>query len=506
MSKLIINGEREFEITDFLISIGRAPDNSISLSGDANVSRYHAEIEKRGEDYWLIELGSSNGTTLNGDAITNEKLLRDGDLIVLGGSSEIEFESKVKAEEEIKPETSPISTPGVSPEIPASQAAIAADTEKVSKMPVMLAVTGILCGLAVVAVVAVVLVSYGGGKKTCQASAQITSPDTGDTISKETEISAEITNSDCIKSVIFTLDGKEIANLTEEPYKTTLNPDDFGDFADEQLHSLKVVLEDTEGNKNVSPAEILLSFETIAEPTPTPEPEIVSTKPTHVPQKKSTQVSVIDTQEMCKRLLKQFPGNFAYKFDSQFIEEVRKKTTEYVSEGYFARAQKYKDLINVSFVREQNLPAPLGYLPAMSRSKFNPQKQGAEEGLWRMSNEFATANSLNVMCGTETIGDAAQNCAAKVAALYMKTIFLNIFEGDTIYSTAAFGMSPPDAVNWKSTLPADHSDFWKIIKDAKQREEIVRFFAAGIVAENPQKFGLKKDRPVSELYRNLMIN
>jgi len=54
------------------------------------------------------------------------------------------------------------------------------------------------------------------------------------------------------------------------------------------------------------------------------------------------------------------------------------------------------------------------------------------------------------------------------------------------------------------SLPADRSDFWKVIKDAKEREQVVRFFAAGAVAENPQKFGLKKDRPISELYRTLM--
>ena len=36
---------------------------------------------------------------------------------------------------------------------------------------------------------------------------------------------------------------------------------------------------------------------------------------------------------------------------------------------------------------------------------------------------------------------------------------------------------------------------------APEREQLIRFFAAGIVAENPQRFGLKKDQPLSALYK-----
>ena len=121
-----------------------------------------------------------------------------------------------------------------------------------------------------------------------------------------------------------------------------------------------------------------------------------------------------------------------------------------------------------------------------------------------MSNEFVTANAYNGLCGTETIGDASQNCAAKAAALYMKAIVFGVFGGDVIYSAAAFGKSPQDAGAWKATLPANRTEVWNVIKTAPEREALVRFFAAGIVAENPQKFGLKRDRPLSELYKLAM--
>jgi hypothetical protein len=209
---------------------------------------------------------------------------------------------------------------------------------------------------------------------------------------------------------------------------------------------------------------------------------------------------------MSRNLVKEFSGNLNYTFDPQFIQEVQKKTAEYAADGFFTRAAAYKDVISVSFVQEKNLDAPLGFVLAMSRSQFKPQKNGADEGLWQMNADFVMQQGYNGLCGTETLSDAAQNCASKAAALYLKSLVLEVFEGDIIYSVAAFGKSPQEANIWKATLPADRADFWNVIKDPKQREQVVRFFAAGIVAQNPQKFGLKKDRPVSELYKTLVGN
>lgn len=502
-AKLIINGQREITLDDGVISIGRASDNKVSLADDSNISRYHAEIERRGEEFWLIELGSRNGTTLNGDPVTSEQLLKDGDAIVLGGSSEVFFEiEKARAEE--KPENAP-AAPSASAAA-ASESAIAADTKKASKLPVMLAVMGIVCGLAVVCVVAAILISVNrSSAKGCAATATISNPETGETISEETDVQASITNGDCVSRVIFMLDNREFASADGEPFKVSLDPKKFGESGD-GLHSLKIVLEDTKGNKIVQNEEVLLAFETLAAATPTPDSRAADTPRPAQPTQNRQKLSATEMPEVSRRVINQFSGKFAYKLDPQFLQEVQKKLPEYAVDGYFARAQKYRDVINVAYVQEQNLDAPLGYLLAMSRSKFNPQKQGAEEGLWRMTNDFVTANSLNGMCGTETIGAASQNCAAKASALYLKNIALNVFEGDTVYSVAAFGMSPQEAAVWKSTLPADRKDFWNVIKSPKQREEIVKFFAAAIVAENPQKFGLKNDRPLSEIYRNLIGN
>ncbi|HEX8369267.1 MAG TPA: FHA domain-containing protein [Pyrinomonadaceae bacterium] len=502
---LKINGEKDFVIEDDRITIGRASDNKIPLAADSNVSRYHAEIENRGGEFRLVELGSSNGTTVNGEPLETEILLRDGDVILLGGTSEIEFSIQQQKPQEAE-KSSAAAPPSHNANLPNANAPIAQGAEKASKMPVMLIVMGLVCGLAVICVVGAVLYSYSSAAAQCDAKAVITSPENGDTIDKETEITVDAQNADCVRRAVFLLDGAEIASADSAPYTATLDPKQFPALADGGNHSLQVVLEDASG-KQLAPSEVFLAFETAEIATPTPTPSETETPVPAVMPPTGKQSSLIDIQEMSRRLVKQFSGNFAYKFDQQFLQEVQKKTPEYVAaEGYFARAETYRDLINLEFHKENGLDAPLGFLLAMSRSKFNPQKQGAEEGLWKLTDEFVTANGYKTICQTESLSDNAQNCAAKTSSIYAKALVLKIFNGDAIYAAAAFGMSEQEASTWASSLPPNREDFWKVITSPKQREQVAGFFAAGIVAENPQKFGMKKDKPISELYRNLIGN
>jgi pSer/pThr/pTyr-binding forkhead associated (FHA) protein len=64
-------------------SLGRAIDNDMVLE-DAAVSAHHAVIRRRGQDFLLADLGSSNGTHLNGEQITGSPVLRPGDEIRIG--------------------------------------------------------------------------------------------------------------------------------------------------------------------------------------------------------------------------------------------------------------------------------------------------------------------------------------------------------------------------------------------------------------------------------------
>ena len=63
--------------------IGRGAENHIVLEGDS-VSRRHAHIEQRGNVWWAVDDGSTNGTYVNDEQISREMGLANGDRIKVG--------------------------------------------------------------------------------------------------------------------------------------------------------------------------------------------------------------------------------------------------------------------------------------------------------------------------------------------------------------------------------------------------------------------------------------
>ena len=75
-------GQR-FAVSKDSITIGRLPDNDIAIQ-DQQVSRNHATITWENNQFVIRDLGSANGTTVNGVRLTGPCPLRDGDVIGLG--------------------------------------------------------------------------------------------------------------------------------------------------------------------------------------------------------------------------------------------------------------------------------------------------------------------------------------------------------------------------------------------------------------------------------------
>ncbi len=77
--------EQTHELTESLITIGRRPDNTIEIA-DISVSSNHAQLLGGSADYTLKDIGSTNGTTLNGAPVAadEERPLQNGDAIVFG--------------------------------------------------------------------------------------------------------------------------------------------------------------------------------------------------------------------------------------------------------------------------------------------------------------------------------------------------------------------------------------------------------------------------------------
>lgn len=92
-----------FEISKSEIKIGRHSDNDIVID-NIRVSRHHARIIKEGEDWFIEDLGSSNGTFVNGKKI-KKALVSDKDSVLIGGIP-LSLEDFLKKEKKIKGDVS----------------------------------------------------------------------------------------------------------------------------------------------------------------------------------------------------------------------------------------------------------------------------------------------------------------------------------------------------------------------------------------------------------------
>jgi pSer/pThr/pTyr-binding forkhead associated (FHA) protein len=70
------------------LSVGRALDNDLVVDS-AEVSRHHARVEYRDGQFWVVDQGSTNGTTVNGYTVA-EQQLTFGDRITFGNMT-LEF-------------------------------------------------------------------------------------------------------------------------------------------------------------------------------------------------------------------------------------------------------------------------------------------------------------------------------------------------------------------------------------------------------------------------------
>jgi pSer/pThr/pTyr-binding forkhead associated (FHA) protein len=74
------------------LSIGRDDANRIVIN-DAEVSRRHARMELRGSAYVIQDLGSTNGTFVNGTRLSGIQVLNPGDTVTLGEGIVLAYES-----------------------------------------------------------------------------------------------------------------------------------------------------------------------------------------------------------------------------------------------------------------------------------------------------------------------------------------------------------------------------------------------------------------------------
>lgn len=82
-SPVLDDGE-EYEIDSAPITIGRGGQNDIAIDGDEFASARHVRFEPRRDGVWVTDLGSTNGTYLNGVRIDGARRLAPGDVVRVG--------------------------------------------------------------------------------------------------------------------------------------------------------------------------------------------------------------------------------------------------------------------------------------------------------------------------------------------------------------------------------------------------------------------------------------
>ena len=74
----------ELELDSSALLIGRGSRNDVDLGRDEFASSEHARVEPRRDGVWLEDVGSTNGTYLNGIRLTRPKRLTAGDVVRVG--------------------------------------------------------------------------------------------------------------------------------------------------------------------------------------------------------------------------------------------------------------------------------------------------------------------------------------------------------------------------------------------------------------------------------------
>jgi pSer/pThr/pTyr-binding forkhead associated (FHA) protein len=148
------------ELTEKVITLGRVSDNTLQIE-HASVSSHHAELTLRGENYALKDLGSTNGTRVNGHTIEPEQEvpLNPNDVIEFG---HIDVRYVTDATSDLQPlpaEAEPASAPASSSVVPTDFANASPFQKKTEKKDpanlavLILGIVALLCSLAAIVTV-----------------------------------------------------------------------------------------------------------------------------------------------------------------------------------------------------------------------------------------------------------------------------------------------------------------------------------------------------------------
>ena len=79
-----LDAGEEVPVDSLPVAVGRGGQNEVPLEGDEFASAQHARFEARRDGLWVEDIGSTNGTFVNGARVTTPRRLSKGDIVRVG--------------------------------------------------------------------------------------------------------------------------------------------------------------------------------------------------------------------------------------------------------------------------------------------------------------------------------------------------------------------------------------------------------------------------------------
>jgi hypothetical protein len=522
--------KRKAEVSSGLVSIGRRADNTLSLEGDSNVSKYHAVIEERGGAHWLTDLGSSNGTLVNHEPLRGERKLADGDLISVGGTSTIEFRlaeaDGASAAGGGGPDAGGSGAAGTSAsgvalsDLSAVQGAQSGARAAISSASAVLSSAssapsslGSFSPTAAASSAASAAIAPANSSLASASSAMSRATSTAGAASSAAAAPAATLSSrlsppmiiggvagvTLIGVVLAILFGTGVVGGGKKAATHKADPASVDQLAAEPESSA------ASGDAPKKDGAAASASSASGEPSSV-APAAAEPSGASMPVAPMSPTGDASPQELAARastLATQITQRSGYTFDQNFVLRIKQHVDEYrTAAGYYERARKYQSAVEKEFANNKGIVSLFGYMLAMSRTRFVEK----ENGVWQLPMPVVQSYAPDMTPADMHDPDKS----ARVAAIYTKSL-LDAFKGrdNFMYAVACYGMPISEVGNVITALQTkdpggdQRFDFWKMknagVVGDQQVDNVARFFAAGIVCEDPQRFGLKQDKPLSSL-------
>jgi hypothetical protein len=303
---------------------------------------------------------------------------------------------------------------------------------------------------------------------------KIASPLSGTTISEPIKVLIEADQPSCVSSVSYSIAGLQFAKPEGDIFETTLDPRSLREKLSDLVngdYELSIAIETNTGRTEVMADSVRVRIE-----FPDPVPEITLEKIREMAEKLATRIN---------------QRGEIFVFDDEFLSQIRSATR-----GYRVDMFTGAESLGAHIRRTSNsvgIPSQLMFLLAASRSRFStdPTTEGCGVDP-KGAGAFKVPPSIMNQFGAKAAVD--HESVTQVAARHLKELIQGQRD-DFLYAVACFG-EPSARIGdiFQRNDQQARRNFHDLVERGEIRPEefsrVVCFFAAGIVAENPDKFGI----------------